>query len=108
MMNLILGPPLFREFLVVYSTKYKSANTSLDNVWRVLQVTMDKIKPKIFQKSVKAEEIMQSWTTQKGHPLVTVQRDYETGTITLKQVRNLINSNIVRGYEYLPSLQIKN
>lgn len=89
MMNLILGPTLFRKFLAVYLTHYKSANTSLNDVWKTFAVITKRITPNIFPEYVTAQLIMQSWTSRKGHPLLIVTRDYETKEITIEQVRRL-------------------
>lgn len=34
-------------------------------------------------------EVMDSWISHRGYPIVSVKRDYEKGTVTIGQVRIL-------------------
>ncbi|KAJ8889371.1 hypothetical protein PR048_008870 [Dryococelus australis] len=42
---------------------------------------------------VRVKVVMDTWTTQMGYPLVTVTREYNTGTITIEQERFLLSSS---------------
>ncbi|XP_063230541.1 uncharacterized protein LOC134535398 [Bacillus rossius redtenbacheri] len=39
---------------------------------------------------INVKEVMDTWTNQKGYPVVTVTRDYEAGTASVKQERFLL------------------
>lgn len=56
-----------------------------DDLWRFL--TEQAHKDNKLSKDVTVKDIMDTWTLQMGFPVVNVQRNYETNTATVSQVR---------------------
>ncbi|XP_060740091.1 leucyl-cystinyl aminopeptidase [Tachysurus vachellii] len=64
MLNTTLGEGVFKKGVIEYLKKYKFSNTVKEDLWKSLsQVT----KP-----SIDVAEMMNTWTVQKGFPLITV------------------------------------
>lgn len=45
-------------------------------------------------RNVTVKEVMDTWTTQTGYPILAVNRDYDDKTVTITQVRRPKNFTI--------------
>ncbi len=50
--------------------------------------------------TINITEFADPWTIQMGYPLVTVERDYRTGTVTLSQKRFKLDPTAVEKEKY--------
>lgn len=87
MMSYALQETTFVKGLAYYLNDRGFSTATPDDLSRNIQiaVTEDGTLPA----EITVSEIMDSWTSQSGFPLVTVSRDYVTGEITLTQERYL-------------------
>lgn len=94
MMHLFLGESAFRDGVSNYLVKHKYKNAVQDDLWASLtdQAHHHSSIPDDF--SVK--EVMDSWTLQVGYPIISVERNYDTNSATLTQVRYLSDRYRVR------------
>lgn len=81
MLNHILGETSFRQGLIKYLKKHKYSNAVHDDLWEAVN---DVQNAKLKDTSVK--EIMDTWTTQAGFPVVTAEKNYDNKQVTLSQV----------------------
>lgn len=88
MMNSFLGKS-FQQGLSDYLVEHKYGNAAQDDLWKALTDRAHKDGTLCNNMSVK--EVMDFWTLQTGYPLITVQRDYEKGTVTVSQVINVFH-----------------
>lgn len=58
-------------------------NAAQDNLWAALQTQAD-VEGVVLPATVK--EIMDTWTFKMGYPLITVNRNYQTGGADVTQV----------------------
>ncbi|ALC41344.1 CG3502 [Drosophila busckii] len=79
MLHKLLGEQQFFKGIRAYIAQnvYKSVGQA--ELWRIMQESSDL--------GVDLTEIMNSWTLQHGYPLVTVTRDYATGSVSINQTR---------------------
>ncbi|XP_077600401.1 leucyl-cystinyl aminopeptidase-like [Stigmatopora nigra] len=71
------GDQQFRKGIIQYLKQFSGLNTDTDDLWNSLtEVEVSSQHPNV-------SEMMRSWTSQKGFPLVTVSR--EGDEVTLKQ-----------------------
>ncbi|XP_046398996.1 aminopeptidase N-like isoform X3 [Ischnura elegans] len=103
MMSDFLSESTFSRGLETYLNQRKYNSATDTHLFEAMdtQALIDQVLPANF--SVKT--IMSSWTTQIGHPVVTVKRDYLTGRVTLKQehMRKLLTSYFgTRTFEVTP------
>lgn len=73
------------------------------HLWSSLQRALDESTATInLPQSATVESIMETWASQSGYPVVYVERNYETGSLTISQVgdtfgiwENLYMSSVV-------------
>lgn len=87
MMNLFLGEDTFRTGVSNYLKKYAYGNAEQDDLWQSLTEVAHKSGSLPANTTVKM--IMDTWTLQTGYPIISVDRDYESGTATISQARYL-------------------
>ncbi|KAB5528472.1 hypothetical protein PHYPO_G00140570 [Pangasianodon hypophthalmus] len=66
MLNETLGEEVFRKGVIEYLKKYKGNNTEKEDLWNSLS--------QFTNQSIDVAQMMNTWTVQKGFPLVTVNR----------------------------------
>lgn len=81
MLNHVLGEASFRQGLIQYLKKYKYSNAVHDDLWDALN---DVQNAKLKDTSVK--EIMDTWITQAGFPVLTAEKNYDNKQVVLSQV----------------------
>lgn len=87
MMHRFLGEKTFRAGLTNYLRKHTYGNAEQDNLWESL--TEEAYKNDALPKPLTVKQVMDTWTLKTGFPLVTVNRDYKTGTADITQIRFL-------------------
>ncbi|XP_046398929.1 aminopeptidase N-like isoform X1 [Ischnura elegans] len=89
MMSDFLSESTFSRGLATYLNERKYNSATDTHLFEAMdtQALIDQALPANF--SVKT--IMSSWSTQAGHPVITVKRDYLSGRVTLKQERYSYN-----------------
>ncbi|KAF9820098.1 hypothetical protein SFRURICE_014177 [Spodoptera frugiperda] len=87
MMTMFLGDEVFRKAINNYLRKYSYDNAEQDDLWRELTAVSKKYG--VLPGNVTVKDIMDTWTTQTGYPILTVTRDYEDKSLTVSQRRYL-------------------
>lgn len=72
------------HFLLIYLPLRAYSAASEEDLFAALQSAVEEDS---FQLPTSFANIMSSWTRQKGFPIVTVERNYESSTVTLNQQR---------------------
>lgn len=85
MLNSTLPDGQFRKGVIEYLKKFRDLNTVTDDLWNSL--TQAQVSPE--HQSV--SDMMNTWTLQKGFPLVTVSR--KGGQVTLTQEHFLLSAD---------------
>ncbi|CAB3258598.1 unnamed protein product [Arctia plantaginis] len=85
MMTMFLGDDVFRRAIKNYLVKYSYSNAEQDDLWRELTAVSQQYK--VLTRNVTVKEIMDTWTTQTGYPILTVTRDYTDKSLTITQKR---------------------
>ncbi|KAL7640964.1 UNVERIFIED_CONTAM: hypothetical protein RMT77_008101 [Armadillidium vulgare] len=91
MMSNFLTEDTFRKGLSKYLTEKAFKSAVQDDLWRHL--TQQAHKDKTLDKNLTVKEIMDTWTLQKGFPVLNVVTDDRNGTATLTQERFLLSKN---------------
>ena len=91
MMNLFLGEDTFRTAVSNYLKKYAFGNAEQDDLWQSL--TQAAHQSGSLPSNTTVKMIMDTWTLQTGYPMILVDRDYESGTAMVTQVRKIILKN---------------
>ncbi|XP_057687478.1 leucyl-cystinyl aminopeptidase [Corythoichthys intestinalis] len=78
------GDQQFRKGIIQYLKQFAGLNTDTDDLWNSLT------EVKVSNQHLNVSEMMRSWTSQKGFPLVTVSRKGDE--VTLKQEIFLLTS----------------
>ena len=83
MLSHVIGDPAFQYGLQSYlkNMSYKAASPS--DLYEHLQIYSDKIGH--LRSDILIKDMMESWTSQPGFPLVTVTRNYKEGTLTVSR-----------------------
>lgn len=84
MMEHFLGSENFRQGLKVYLKTYSYKTATREDLWRSLNQTSEDIDVK---------KIMNTWTMQRGYPVVTVTRDYKTNSASIRQTTFTLDSD---------------
>lgn len=80
-----------RRFLQNYLKALRFSNAEQDDLWNYLTDVQTLSAPD--KKPVNVKQVMDSWTLQDGYPVVTLTRDYKTGTAQLDQKRFVLSKN---------------
>ncbi|XP_040010464.1 leucyl-cystinyl aminopeptidase [Xiphias gladius] len=73
------GDQQFRKGIIQYLKQFSGFNTDTDNLWNSLT------QVEVSTQHQNVSEMMSSWTSQKGFPLVTVSRKGDQVTLTQQQ-----------------------
>lgn len=87
MMHKFLGEEVFQNGVSSYLRTHEYANAKQDNLWEAL--TKKAHQDHSLPDSLSVKDIMDTWTLQVGYPMVTVERNYDTNSATLTQMRYL-------------------
>ncbi|OXA55298.1 Aminopeptidase N [Folsomia candida] len=98
-MNHFLTEDTLRTGLTSYLKKWKYNNTVQDDLWESL--TEAAHRQASLDPAITAKEIMDTWTLQKGFPVVHVERNYDTNeptaTFTQAKFRLIKNESLPQG-----------
>ena len=84
MMNHFLSPKTFQNGLKRYLTQWKFKNTVPENLWTAF--TEEAHADKRLSEDLTVGEIMKTWTTQSGFPVIHVHRNFDGQTAAFTQV----------------------
>ncbi|XP_063609319.1 puromycin-sensitive aminopeptidase-like protein [Penaeus indicus] len=87
-----LGEETFRRGLNNYLKAFKYSNAVQDDLWEYLTVAAH--QDKALAKDLSVKMIMDTWTLQKGFPVIEVMRNAEGAILTQKRFRS--EKNILR------------
>ncbi|XP_014365202.2 aminopeptidase N [Papilio machaon] len=87
MMTMFLGEHVFREAINNYLVKHSYGNAEQDDLWSELTAATQRHGG--LSRNVTVKQVMDTWTTQTGYPLLTVTRDYSDNSLTISQKRYL-------------------
>ncbi|XP_012262215.2 aminopeptidase N-like [Athalia rosae] len=103
MLETILSTATFRNGLNRYLEKMAFGAATPDDLWEALELEKTENGSSLHP-FFKVKTIMDTWTTQKGYPLVTVIRNYTTATQEITQERFLLkgrgSSNDTKSYRW--------
>lgn len=74
-----------------------------DDLWKALQDTLD--ESDVPHNDFKVKEVMDTWFQQSAYPVVTIDRDYDTGKIKVtqqKRVQSSFNDTETNGTWWIP------
>ncbi|XP_014255315.1 aminopeptidase N-like [Cimex lectularius] len=85
MMNHFLTTPVFKRGLTNYLNGRKFQSATQDDLWQALteQAHLDNA----LEPDITVKKIMDTWTLKTGYPLITVTRNYKTGSALVSQKR---------------------
>ena len=61
----------------------------MEDLWNDLQ---DKVPDDLLPSNMSLKDIMDTWCSQTGYPVITVTRDYEANSARITQVINKIKN----------------
>lgn len=64
--------------------KYSYSNAEQDDLWA--ELTAASLRSGSLTRNITVKEVMDTWTTQTGYPILTVTRDYSDKSLTISQV----------------------
>ncbi|KAF5290044.1 hypothetical protein FQA39_LY14825 [Lamprigera yunnana] len=80
-----LTSPIFRKGLRLYLEKKKFSSSVPEDLYASLQKAVNLANAQHLIGTLTVSQILSTWDTNVGYPLVTATRDYVNGTITIKQ-----------------------
>nr|CAD7394984.1 unnamed protein product [Timema cristinae] len=88
MMDHFLTTEVFKKGVTRYLKNKAFQSSTQNDLWSAL--TVQAHESKLLNESITVKDIMDTWTLQTGFPVLTVIRDYETGSAILSQERFLL------------------
>uniref|UniRef100_A0A182JBC8 Aminopeptidase n=1 Tax=Anopheles atroparvus TaxID=41427 RepID=A0A182JBC8_ANOAO len=85
MFRTVLGDDNFRAGLKVYLLNRQLDGAVADDLYAGLQAAID--GKDVLPAGVTVKQLMDSWTTEPGYPVLTVRRNYDDGSVILSQER---------------------
>ncbi|XP_072757980.1 aminopeptidase N-like [Anoplolepis gracilipes] len=78
-----LREDVFRNGLIKYLQRHEYSNVTPDDLWKALQDALD--ESDVPHDDFKVKEVMDTWFNQGAYPVVTIDRNYDTGEIKVTQ-----------------------
>lgn len=94
MMQMFLGEKSFQKGVSNYLKKHQYGNAIQDDLWAAMTDVAHENQALPMKYTVK--EIMDTWTLQVGYPIIRVERNYDTNSAELIQMRYLSNRDRTR------------
>nr|CAD7593835.1 unnamed protein product [Timema genevievae] len=88
MMDHFLTTEVFKKGVTRYLKNKAFQSSTQNDLWSAL--TVQAHESRLLNESLTVKDIMDTWTLQTGFPVLTVIRDYETGSALLSQERFLL------------------
>nr|CAD7259496.1 unnamed protein product [Timema shepardi] len=88
MMDHFLTTEVFKKGVTRYLKNKAFQSSTQNDLWSAL--TVQAHESGLLNESITVKDIMDTWTLQTGFPVLTVIRDYETGSALLSQERFLL------------------
>ncbi|KAH8308957.1 hypothetical protein KR059_004152, partial [Drosophila kikkawai] len=85
MLHKVLGEDAFLQGIRSFLKQHALANVVQADLWESMQKAAQ--QGKVIPADFNLSKAMDTWTLQGGYPLVTLIRDYKTGTVALNQTR---------------------
>lgn len=85
MMRNVLGEDNWTAGLKAYLTARQLNTANSDHLYTGLQSAI--LGKNVLPDGVTVKDIMESWATEKGYPVLSVRRTYETGSVIISQER---------------------
>ncbi|XP_017767294.1 PREDICTED: aminopeptidase N-like [Eufriesea mexicana] len=83
MLSNIITPEVFQSGTIKFLNTHEYDSANSDNLWEALQSTLD--KSDVPHGDFQVKQVMDFWIKRKRYPLVYVNRNYSTGTVTITQ-----------------------
>ncbi|KAG5322226.1 AMPN Aminopeptidase, partial [Pseudoatta argentina] len=74
---------IFRKGLITYLVKHQFSTATPNDLWSAMQSALD--ESDIPHENYTIKEVMDTWLNQERYPVVRVERNYETGEVTISQ-----------------------
>lgn len=87
MMHKFLGDETFQNGVSSYLKKHEYGNAEQDDLWAALTEVAH--GNQALPKKITVKEIMDTWTLQVGFPIINVERNYDSNSAELSQMRYL-------------------
>ncbi|KYN14166.1 Glutamyl aminopeptidase, partial [Trachymyrmex cornetzi] len=84
MLHNTITAEVFRKGLVTYLSKHQFSTATPDDLWSAMQSALD--ESNIPHEDYTIKEVMDTWMNQERYPFVHVERNYETGEVTISQI----------------------
>ncbi|KAF5272300.1 hypothetical protein FQR65_LT04957 [Abscondita terminalis] len=81
----VLSDEVFRNGLKIYLKHNQFNSTEPHDLYNALDEALKQSNEKSFLENKTVTDFLEQWTTNIGHPIVTVTRDYKTGIVTFTQ-----------------------
>ncbi|XP_068081869.1 uncharacterized protein [Anabrus simplex] len=91
MLSHVLTFETFHKGLKLYLQSKLYSNVVADDLFAALQKAVD--EDGVLTEGLTVKTIMDTWTLQSGYPVITVTRNYTTGTATVHQAQFLLDVN---------------
>lgn len=85
MLHKLLGDDIFLAGIRSYLQRHAYESVTQSDLWHDMQQAAE--AQHALPVDVPLAKVMDSWTLQKGYPVVSVQRDYDTITVQINQTR---------------------
>ncbi|XP_018397965.1 PREDICTED: uncharacterized protein LOC108775982, partial [Cyphomyrmex costatus] len=85
MLQNIITYEVFRNGLIIYLDRHQYSSVTPDDLWSAMQSALN--KSNIPHDDYKIKDVMDTWMNQERYPFVHVERNYETGEVTISQIR---------------------
>ncbi|XP_028036117.1 puromycin-sensitive aminopeptidase-like isoform X3 [Bombyx mandarina] len=82
MLNHTISEQLFHKGLVIYLNDWKFSNAEENDLWAAMSRAVSSERALDGESVVR---LMNSWTRQAGYPVVTANRNYDTGAVEIEQ-----------------------
>nr|XP_040220030.2 aminopeptidase N-like [Anopheles coluzzii] len=101
MFRAVLGDPVWRYGLKTYMTARQLDGATADHLYGGLQEALVSLAPTLLPATVTVRQLMDSWTSEPGFPVLTVYRTYgERQEAILSQERFLSSKRLPSGHVY--------
>ncbi|CAG9853689.1 unnamed protein product [Phyllotreta striolata] len=91
MLNSTLSQDVFKKGLQSFVKKFAYQCATQDDLWELYTATAQ--NQSLIPNSVTVKDLMNSWSTQSGYPLITINRDYNTGIANINQTKMTESTN---------------